>query len=223
MRILIVEDDARIGSQVADTLRAAGFVAETVTTGDEAQYLGETEDYDAVVLDLGLPGIDGLTILQRWRASSRTMPVLILTARDTWRDKVTGLRAGADDYLAKPFELEELLARVEALIRRATGHANPVLSCGPIQLDTATSRVTLDGKPVSLTALEYRTLDYLMHHAGRIVSKTELTEHIYDQDFDRDSNVIEVLINRLRGKLGREAIETRRGQGYRMAVPSNEA
>lgn len=223
MRILIVEDDARIGSQVADTMRAGGFVAETVTTGDEAQYLGETEDYDAVVLDLGLPGIDGLTILQRWRASGRTMPVLILTARDTWRDKVTGLRAGADDYLAKPFELEELLARVEALIRRATGHASPVLSCGPIQLDTATSRVTLDGKPVSLTALEYRTLDYLMHHAGRIVSKTELTEHIYDQDFDRDSNVIEVLINRLRGKLGREAIETRRGQGYRMAVPSNEA
>jgi len=223
MRILIVEDDERIARQVAETMRSGGFIAEIATSGDDAQHLGDTEDYDAVVLDLGLPGIDGLTILQRWRANGRTMPVLILTARDTWRDKVTGLRAGADDYLAKPFELEELLARVEALIRRATGHASPVLSCGTIQLDTATSRVTLDGKPVNLTALEYRTLGYLMHHAGRIVSKTELTEHIYDQDFDRDSNVIEVLINRLRGKLGREAIETRRGQGYRMVVPSDEA
>lgn len=223
MRILIVEDDRRIAEQVAETARGAGFIAEIAASGDEAQYLGETEDYDAVVLDLGLPGVDGLTILQRWRANGRTMPVLILTARDTWRDKVTGLRAGADDYLAKPFELEELLARLEALIRRATGHASPVLSCGPILLDTASSRVTLDGKPVTLTALEYRTLVYLMHHAGRIISKTELTEHIYDQDFDRDSNVIEVLINRLRGKLGREAIETRRGQGYRMVVPAHEA
>lgn len=223
MRILIVEDDERIARQVAETMRNGGFVAEIAGSGDDAQYLGDTEDYDAVVLDLGLPGIDGLTILQRWRANGRTMPVLILTARDTWRDKVTGLRAGADDYLAKPFELEELLARVEALIRRAAGHASPVLSCGPVQLDTATSRVTRDGRPVNLTALEYRTLGYLMHHAGRIVSKTELTEHIYEQDFDRDSNVIEVLINRLRGKLGREAIETRRGQGYRMVVPTNEA
>lgn len=223
MRILIVEDDELIARQIAETVQAAGFVAEVATTGDEAQFLGETEDYDVVVLDLGLPGVDGLTVLERWRAAGRAMPVLVLTARDTWRDKVTGLRAGADDYLAKPFELEELLARIEALIRRATGHASPVLTCGPIQLDTRTSRVTLEGKPVVLTALEYRTLDYLMHHAGRIVSKTELTEHIYDQDFDRDSNVIEVLVNRLRGKLGREVIETRRGQGYRLVASPDEA
>lgn len=223
MRILIVEDDARIARQVVETVRGAGYVAEVADSGDEAEFLGDTEDYDAVILDLGLPGIDGLTILQRWRAAGRRMPVLVLTARDTWRDKVTGLRAGADDYLAKPFELEELLARIEALIRRATGHASPVLFCGPIQLDTTKSRVTLSGRPVTLTALEYRTLDYLMHHAGRIVSKTELTEHIYEQDFDRDSNVIEVLINRLRGKLGRDAIETRRGQGYRLVAPADEA
>lgn len=222
MRILVVEDDERVAGQMTEALLGAGYVVERAREGEEAQFLGETEDYDAVVLDLGLPGIDGLTILRRWRDAGRAMPVLILTARDTWRDKVTGLRAGADDYLAKPFELEEMLARLEALIRRAAGHANPVLGHGGIQLDTATSRVTLDGKPVSLTALEYRTLSYLMHHAESIVSKTELTDHIYGQDFDRDSNVIEVLIARLRKKFGRGAIETHRGQGYGLAKPADD-
>jgi two-component system OmpR family response regulator len=222
MRVLVVEDDVRIAGQVTDTLRGAGYVVESAREGEEAQFLGETEDYDAVVLDLGLPGVDGLTVLQRWRAAGRAMPVLILTARDTWRDKVTGLRAGADDYLAKPFELEEMVARVEALIRRAAGHASAVLTCGEIQLDTSAGRVTFAGKPITLTALEYRTLSYLMHHVGRIVSKTELTEHIYGQDFDRDSNVIEVLINRLRQKIGRQFIETHRGRGYRMATPADE-
>ncbi len=223
MRILVVEDDERVAVQMTEALLGAGYVVERAREGEEAQFLGETEDYDAVVLDLGLPEIDGLTILRRWRDAGRAMPVLILTARDTWRDKVTGLRAGADDYLAKPFELEEMLARIEALIRRAAGHANPILGHGGIQLDTSTNRVTLDGKPVSLTALEYRTLSYFMHHAESIVSKTELTEHIYGQDFDRDSNVIEVLINRLRGKFGRGAIETHRGRGYSLAKPSNDA
>lgn len=222
MRILVVEDDERVAGQMTEALLGAGYVVERAREGEAAQFLGETEDYDAVVLDLGLPGIDGLTILRRWRDAGRAMPVLILTARDTWRDKVTGLRAGADDYLAKPFELEEMLARLEALIRRAAGHANPVLGHGGIQLDTTTSRVTLDGKPVSLTALEYRTLSYLMHHAESIVSKTELTDHIYGQDFDRDSNVIEVLIARLRKKFGRGAIKTYRGRGYGLAKPADD-
>jgi two-component system OmpR family response regulator len=223
MRVLVVEDDIRVAGPVGETLRGAGYVVEMADEGEEAQFLGETEDYDAVVLDLGLPGVDGLTVLQRWRAAGRSMPVLVLTARDTWRDKVTGLRAGADDYLAKPFELEEMVARVEALIRRAAGHACPHLACGDIQLDAATGRVTRAGQPVALTALEYRTLSYLMHHAARIVSKTELTEHIYGQDFDKDSNVIEVLVNRLRQKCGRDTIETHRGRGYRMAESDDEA
>ncbi len=222
MRVLVVEDDVRVAVQVTETLRDAGYVVESADEGEEAQFLGETEDYDAVVLDLGLPGVDGLTVLQRWRTAGRSMPVLVLTARDTWRDKVTGLRAGADDYLAKPFELEEMVARVEALIRRSAGHASPLLKCGEIQLDTATGRVALAGKPVALTALEYRTLSYLMHHARQIVSKTRLTEHIYGQDFDRDSNVIEVLINRLRQKIGRHSIETYRGRGYRLVGLADE-
>lgn len=221
MRILLVEDDELVARQVAETLRGAGYIVETASDGEDAQFQGETEDFDMVVLDLGLPGVDGLTILQRWRDSGRTMPVLVLTARDTWRDKVTGLRAGADDYLAKPFEPEELLARVEALIRRATGHASSIMTCGDIQIDATTNRVTALGRPVVMTALEYRALDYMMHHAGRFVSKTELTDHIYGQDFERDSNVIEVLINRLRGKVGRQSIETRRGLGYRLAVPGD--
>ena len=221
MRVLVVEEDARVAGQVTESLRDAGYVVEAAEEGEEAQFLGDTEDYDAVVLDLGLPGVDGLTVLQRWRAAGRSMPVLVLTARDTWRDKVTGLRAGADDYLAKPFEMEEMVARVEALIRRAAGHASPLLACGEIQLDAATGRVTLAGAPITLTALEYRTLSYLIHHVGEIVSKTELTDHIYGQDFDRDSNVIEVLINRLRQKLGRNVIETQRGRGYRLVAPDN--
>ncbi len=191
--------------------------------GEEGQFLGETESYDAVILDLGLPKRDGLVVLENWRANANQVPVLILTSRITWREKVTGLRAGADDYLAKPFEYDELMARLEALIRRASGHGEPVLTCGEIRLDTGSARVTRAGGLVKMTALEYRALGYLMQHQGKVVSKTELTEHIYDQDFDRDSNVIEVLINRLRSKLGPGLIKTRRGLGYEMGAPESDA
>lgn len=223
MRILIIEDDQHVSRQIETTLRKSGYVADVAHDGEEGHFLGDTEPYDAVVLDLGLPIVDGLTVLGRWREGGRRMPVLILTARGSWREKVTGLRAGADDYLAKPFEMEELLARIEAMIRRASGHASAVLECGPIKLDTSASRVTLEGDIVELTALEFSTLSYLMHHQGEIVSKTELTEHIYDHDFDRDSNVIEVLVNRLRKKLGATLIKTHRGQGYQLDAPENAA
>jgi two-component system OmpR family response regulator len=216
MRVLVIEDDVEVARQVSNALRQALYVVDLARDGEEGQFLGDTESYDAVILDLGLPRRDGLSVLRNWRSSGRDMPVLVLTARDTWREKVEGLRAGADDYLAKPFELEELLARVEALLRRASGHANPVLECGPISLNPGTTRVLLEGRPLQVTALEFRTLAYLMRNRGRVVSKTELTEHLYDQDFDRDSNVIEVLINRLRHKLGSGRIRTRRGLGYRL-------
>jgi two-component system OmpR family response regulator len=216
MRVLVVEDDRDVARQVETTLRQAGYVVDLAHDGEEGGFLGESEPYDAVVLDLGLPVVDGLTVLRRWREAGRDMPVLVLTARDTWREKVTGLRAGADDYLAKPFELEELLARIEALIRRAAGRASPVLEHGPLRVDPGTTRVTLNRNLVELTALEFRTLSYFMHHHGKVISKTELTEHIYGQDFDRDSNVIEVLINRLRRKLGTGLIKTHRGQGYQL-------
>jgi two-component system OmpR family response regulator len=219
MRVLVVEDDRDVARQVETTLRQAGYVVDLAHDGEEGGFLGESEPYDAVVLDLGLPMVDGLTVLRRWREAGSDMPVLVLTARDTWREKVTGLRAGADDYLAKPFELEELLARLEALIRRAAGRASPVLEHGPLRVDPGTTRVTLHGNLVELTALEFRTLSYLMHHHGKVISKTELTEHIYGQDFDRDSNVIEVLINRLRRKLGTGLIKTHRGQGYQLIAP----
>ncbi len=221
LRILVVEDDAHIARQVATTLERAGYVVDVAHDGEEGHFLGDTEPYDAVVLDLGLPAMDGLTVLRNWREAGRDMPVLILTARGTWRDKVMGLRGGADDYLAKPFEMEELLARLEALIRRASGHANPVIRCGPLALDTGAGRITYDGVPLDLTALEYRALAYLLHHQGEVVSKTELTEHIYNQDFDRDSNVIEVLINRLRKKTAPELIKTRRGRGYQLVAPES--
>jgi len=223
MRVLVVEDDLDVARQVADTLRQAMYVVDVVHDGEEGQFLGDTESYDVVVLDLGLPKRDGLSVLQQWRLTGRDMPVLILTARDTWREKVAGLRAGADDYLAKPFELEEMLARVEALIRRSSGHASSVLECGPLSLDVSTTRLTLAGRPIELTALEFRTLGHLMRNENRIVSKTELTEHLYDQDFDRDSNVIEVLINRLRNKLGAGLIKTHRGLGYQLSVPEDDA
>lgn len=216
MRLLVVEDDEHLARQLEAALRAAGYVVDVARDGEEGHFLGDTEPYDAVVLDLGLPTMDGMSVLRRWRNSGRAMPVLILTARDTWPEKVAGLRAGADDYLAKPFEFEEMLARIETLIRRASGHASPVLACGPVRLDTAAKRVTVDGALVELTALEFRALAYLMHHREKVVSKTELTEHIYSQDFDRDSNVIEVLINRLRKKLGVDLIRTRRGHGYQL-------
>jgi two-component system OmpR family response regulator len=216
MRILVIEDNVELARQIKTALEHALYVAEVALDGEEGLFQGNAEHYDAVVLDLGLPKLDGIEVLQRWRAGGNRVPVLVLTSRQTWREKVAGLRAGADDYLAKPFEYEELLARLEALIRRSSGHSSPLLSCdcGRVVMDTSSARVTMDGALVNLTALEFRTLHYLMLHQGDVVSKTELTEHIYGQDFDRDSNVIEVLINRLRGKLCPGMIETRRGLGY---------
>ncbi|HEX6017129.1 MAG TPA: response regulator transcription factor [Burkholderiaceae bacterium] len=216
MRVLLVEDEPTLRAQLRLSLQGAGYAVDEADNGHDAQHLGETEPFDAVVLDLGLPQLDGLSVLQRWRAAGLAMPVLILTARDSWTDKVAGIDAGADDYLAKPFHVEELLARLRALIRRAQGIASPVLRCGGITLDTRSGRVSADGQAVALTAHEYRLLAYLMHRPGRVVSRTELTEHLYAQDFDRDSNTIEVFIGRLRRKLPAASIETVRGLGYRL-------
>ena len=221
MRLLVVEDDPDLSGQLVEALRDSGYAVDLAQEGEEAEFLGETEPYDAVVLDLGLPNVDGMTILERWRDKGRTMPVLILTARDRWSDKVAGFDAGADDYLAKPFRVEELLARLRALIRRSGGLASPVIHIGPISIDTRSSRVTVDEKPVKLTGQEYRLLAYLAHNLGKVLSRTELTEHLYDQDFDLDSNTIEVFIGRLRRKLGAQAIETVRGLGYRMVRPDD--
>ena len=223
MRILVVEDNTDVTRQIKSALTQELYVVDIAFDGEEGLFLGETEPYDAIILDLGLPKLDGLSVLQRWRSAGNEVPVLILTSRDTWREKVTGLRVGADDYLAKPFEFEELLARLEALIRRSSKRASPALACGNVVLDTNSARVTMDGNLVELTALEYRTLDYLMQHPGKVVSKTELTEHIYDQNFDLDSNVIEVLINRLRRKLKADLINTRRGLGYQLMTPETNA
>ena len=220
MRLLLVEDEPTLRAQLREGLMAAGYVVDEADNGRDAHFLGDTETFDAVVLDLGLPVLDGLTVLKRWRDAGRSMPVLILTARDQWNEKVAGIDAGADDYLTKPFHMEELLARVRALIRRASGQASPVLRCGPLALDTRSGRVTCDGQPVTLTSHEYKVLDYLMHRLGAVVSRSELTEHIYAQDFDRDSNTIEVFVGRLRKKLPPDLIETVRGLGYRMAAPS---
>lgn len=217
MRILIIEDEKELAAQLRDTLISSGYVVDTALDGIEGHYLGETEPYDLIILDLGLPGMDGITILENWRRVGRDMPVLILTARDRWSDKVSGIDAGADDYLSKPFYMEEVLARTRALIRRAAGHASSQLVKGPLRLDTKAARVTLRGSPVSLTALEFRLLSYLMHHPERVVGRSELIEHLYDQDFDKDSNTIEVFIGRLRRKLEPEIIETVRGLGYRLA------
>ncbi|MBA4219108.1 MAG: response regulator transcription factor [Bosea sp.] len=214
MRLLVVEDDKDLNRQIVNALENAGYAVDKAFDGEEGLYLGETEPYDAVILDLGLPKVDGVAVLQGWRRAGKTMPVLILTARDRWSDKVSGFDAGADDYVVKPFHVEELLARVRALLRRAAGHATAELICGPVRLDTRASRVVVDGNPVKLTSHEYRLLAYLMHHQGRVVSRTELVEHLYDQDFDRDSNTIEVFVGRLRKKLGVDVIETVRGLGY---------
>jgi len=219
MRILLVEDELRLRAQLRAALEGAGYVVDEAGNGRDGHFQGDTESYDAVVLDLGLPELDGITVLKRWRAAGRGMPVLILTARDNWNEKVAGIDAGADDYLTKPFHMEELLARLRALIRRAAGQAAPVLRCGPLDLDTRSGRATLDGQPVPLTSHEYKVLEYLMHRPGAVVSRTELTEHIYAQDFDRDSNTIEVFIGRLRKKLPSGLIETVRGQGYRLGTP----
>ncbi|PWC50283.1 response regulator transcription factor [Azospirillum sp. TSA6c] len=219
MRVLVVEDTAELARQLKQRLEGEGYAVDTAADGEEGRFLGETEPYDAAILDLGLPKIDGLTVLRSWRRAGMAVPVLILTARDAWNEKVQGIDAGADDYLAKPFSMEELLARIRALIRRAKGHASAEIACGPVVLDTRTGRVTVDGQPVELTAFEYRVLSYLMHHKGQVVSRTELTEHVYAQDFDRDSNTIEVFVGRLRRKLGVDVIRTVRGLGYRADEP----
>lgn len=216
MRILIVEDDRNLNRQLDEALTGAGYVVDKAFDGEEGHFLGDTEPYDAVILDVGLPEMDGISVLERWRRDGRAMPVLILTARDRWSDKVAGIDAGADDYVAKPFHIEEVLARIRALIRRAAGHASSEINCGPLRLDTKASRASLDGAPLKLTSHEFRLLSYLMHHAGEIVSRSELIEHMYDQDFDRDSNTIEVFVGRLRRKIGNDMIETVRGLGYRM-------
>jgi len=216
MRILVVEDDVELNRQLVAALEDASYVVDKAYDGEEGHYLGDTETYDAVILDIGLPEKDGLTVLEEWRESGRSMPVLMLTARDRWSDKVAGIDAGADDYVAKPFHTEEVLARLRALIRRAAGHASSEIEVGPVKLDTKQSRVTMDGQPVKLTSHEYRLLAYLIMHKGEVVSRTTLIEHLYDQDFDRDSNTIEVFVGRLRKKLHSDVIETVRGMGYRV-------
>ncbi|MGE0310508.1 MAG: response regulator transcription factor [Lautropia sp.] len=219
MRVLLVEDDPTLRSQLRTSLAGAGYTVDEADNGQDAAHLGAEEPFDAVILDLGLPRLDGLSVLRRWREGGRTMPVLILTARDSWHEKVAGIDAGADDYLAKPFHVEELLARVRALIRRAQGLASPMLRHGAVTLDTRSGRVTCNGQPVALTSHEYRLLAYLMHRPDTVVSRTELTEHLYAQDFDRDSNTIEVFVGRLRRKLPPDTIETVRGLGYRLSAP----
>jgi two-component system OmpR family response regulator len=216
LRLLVVEDDKDLNRQLVGALEAAGYAVDSALDGEEGHFLGDTEPYDAVVLDIGLPKMDGISVLTAWRREGRTMPVLILTARDGWSEKVQGFDAGADDYVAKPFHLEEVLARLRALLRRSTGHATNELHCGPVALDTKSGRVLVSGAPIKLTSHEYRLLAYLMHHAGRVVSRGEIVEHLYDQDFDRDSNTIEVFIGRLRKKLGVDVLQTVRGLGYVM-------
>ncbi|HEY1837947.1 MAG: response regulator transcription factor [Rhizomicrobium sp.] len=221
MRVLLVEDDQDLQRLLKHALSDAGYVVDTAADGEEGHFLGDTEPYDVAILDLGLPKMDGVRVLERWRKAGRSMPVLILTARDRWSDKVAGFDAGADDYLAKPFYTEELLARVRALLRRAAGLATSEIEIGSLRIDTRASRVTMDGNPVKLTSLEYRLLSYLAHHQGKVVSRTELVEHLYDQDFDRDSNTIEVFVGRLRKKLGSNLIQTVRGLGYSLENPDS--
>jgi two-component system, OmpR family, response regulator len=223
VRALVVEDDKNLNRQLVQALTDAGFAVDSAADGEEGFFLGETEPYDVVVLDIGLPKMDGLSVLEQWRRQDKKMPVILLTARDRWSDKVAGMDSGADDYLAKPFHMEELLARVRAQVRRASGHAKSEIECGPLRLDTKTARVTVDGQPVKLTSHEYRLLAYLLHHNGRVVSRTELVEHLYEQDFDRDSNTIEVFIGRLRKKIPPEMIVTIRGLGYRLSPDGNDA
>jgi len=219
VRLLVVEDDPDLNRQLKTSLSDAGYVVDVASDGEEGHFLGDTEPYDAVILDLGLPQLDGVTVLERWRRDGRMMPVLILTARDRWSDKVAGFDAGADDYVPKPFHMEEVLARIRALLRRAAGQATSEFECGPLIVDTRSARVTVDGNAVKLTSLEYRLLAYLAHHKGRVVSRTELVEHLYDQDFDRDSNTVEVFVGRIRKKLGLNLIETVRGLGYCLDDP----
>jgi len=221
LRVLVVEDEALLSRQLATALGEAGYAVDCATDGEQADFMAQTEGYDAVVLDLGLPKVDGLSLLRRWREQGLSVPVVVLTARGAWHEKVQGIDGGADDYVSKPFRMEELLARLRALLRRSGGgKANPELRSGPISLDPRSARVSKDGDPVRLTGHEFRVLSYLMHQQGRVVSQSELTEHIYAQNFDRDSNTVEVFVARLRRKLGSTCIETVRGLGYRMEPSS---
>jgi two-component system OmpR family response regulator len=221
MRLLVIEDDPDLNRQLVSAFSDAGYVVDAAKDGEEGHFLGDTEPYDAIVLDIGLPIMDGVSVLEKWRRAGRKTPVLILTARDRWSDKVAGFDAGADDYVAKPFHMEEVLARIRALVRRSAGHASSEISCGPLMLDSKSTRVTVDGKAIKLTSLEFRLLSYLMLHKGRVVSRTELVEHLYDQDFDRDSNTIEVFVGRLRKKLGVDMLRTIRGLGYCISEPDD--
>ena len=222
MRVLVVEDDKNLREQLTAALTDAGYTVDAADNGEDGQFMGETEPYDIAILDLGLPQVDGLTILKAWRKEGRTLPVLILSARDRWSEKVEGLDLGANDYLTKPFNMAELLARVRAHVRKQTDHKSAVLEVGDLRLNAATGQVTVNGTPVKLTAYQYKVLDYLMHHAGRIVSRTELTEKIYSQDHERDSNTIEVFIGILRRKIGSNRIITEKGLGYRLIDPAVE-
>jgi DNA-binding response OmpR family regulator len=216
MRVLVVEDDQRIASDVSRTLEASGYVVETVANGEDAWFLGDTEDYGAVILDLGLPGMDGLAVLKRWRANGRHMPVLILTARGSWAERVDGIDAGADDYLGKPFRMEELLARLRSIVRRSAGHGSSVMTVGEITLDERQMKVTRRGVPITLSPLEYRLVAHLLRNRGRTVSQQEIDENVYGHGEEHDSNTLEVLVGRVRKKLGADAIQTRRGFGYLM-------
>jgi two-component system OmpR family response regulator len=222
VRVLVVEDDADLNRQLVSALTDAGYAVDAAFDGEEGYFLGETEPYDVIILDTGLPKMDGISVLEQWRRAERRTPVIILTARDRWSDKVAGIDAGADDYVVKPFHMAELLARIRAQVRRASGHAKNDIECGALRLDTKTARVTLDGQPVKLTSHEYRLISYLMHHKERVVSRTELVEHLYEQDFDRDSNTIEVFIGRLRKKIPSHMIKTVRGLGYRLSQEADE-
>lgn len=221
MRLLVVEDDRNLNRQLVEAFEEAGYAVDSAFDGEEGYFLGDTESYDAVVLDIGLPVMDGITVLEKWRRAGRKMPVLLLTARDRWSDKVAGIDAGADDYVAKPFHMEEVQARIRALVRRAAGLASNEIVVGPVALDTRAGKVAVDGQTVRLTSHEYRLLAYLMMHQGRVVSRTELVEHLYDQDFDRDSNTIEVFVGRLRKKLGVDLIQTVRGLGYTVGTSAD--
>jgi two-component system OmpR family response regulator len=221
MRVLIAEDEARVAADIAEAVTAGGYVAEIVSDGEEAWFRGGTENYAAIVLDLGLPKMDGVSVLKRWRSEGVTTPVIILTARGSWNERVEGIDAGADDYLPKPFRMEELLARLRALMRRASGRAEPVVTVGSITLDPRTRAVSVNGIPVALTPLEFRLVNYLFHHRGRVVSQTELSENLYSHDSERDSNAVEALVGRLRKKLKTDLIETKRGFGY--LVPDEPA
>jgi two-component system, OmpR family, response regulator len=222
MRILVIEDDVDLNRQLISALSGAGYAADAAFDGEEGGYLGETEPYDTIILDLGLPKIDGLSVLERWRRNGINTPVLILTARGRWSEKVAGIDAGADDYVAKPFQMEEIIARVRALLRRSAGFAKAELECGPLRLDTRTARVTYNGTLIKVTGLEFRLLSYLMHHRSRVVSRSELVDHLYQQDFDRDSNTIEVFIGRLRRKIPADIIHTVRGLGYCVSEPETD-